>query len=215
MRVLGIDTAGPVIGLALVEAGDPTPLDRGCIRQVRGADAALTPALAELLASTDHLDRIAVSVGPGAFTGLRVGVSLALGLAVSRGVPVVPISSLAARASLVQAPRVLALLDARKGRVYQRLFDTQGGLPLALGEAADVPPGTDWSAPFLAVGEGAEVYRQEVEAHGGVVVPDPCRSPAAQVAFLGIAGEAHPPEAIALRYLRPPDAKVPSLARIG
>jgi len=213
--VLGIDTAGPVIGMALVEAGRALPVAVWSTRQVRGADGVLSPALAALLAGSVHLDRVAVSVGPGAFTGLRVGVATALGLALSRGIGVVPMSSLAVRAALVEGPRVLAMLDARKGRVYQALFDTMGQVPRPLGEPGDVPPGTDWKGPFLAVGEAAELYRAEVEAHGGSVVSDPCRSPAAVLAQLALHGEALPPEQIALRYLRAPDAVQPSLARIG
>ena len=88
--VLGIDTAGPVVGAAVVGWGPPR---QWSCRIVRGADGVLLPAIADLVAPATPLAGVAVSVGPGAFTGLRVGVATALGIAVSRGVPVICVSS--------------------------------------------------------------------------------------------------------------------------
>ena len=218
--VLGIDTAGPVVGAA-------TWADGGIIgmwseRIVRGADGVLLPAIDALLTEADarghRLARVSVSTGPGGFTGLRVGVSTALGIAMARGVGVVAVSSLAARAALApDEPRVLAMLDARKSRVYAGVFDTRGGMPRAMGDELDVAPECAMPAgAFVAVGEGALVYADAVGAAAGRVVPDAGASPAAEVARLGLQGQETAPDRIQLRYIRPPDATVPrQLAGVG
>lgn len=220
MRVLAIDSAGPVIGAALVLWDEGTPRLIGCwsARVVQGADGLLVPAIDEMLrAEGGALDRVVVTVGPGAFTGLRVGVATALGYALARGAPVVAISSLAARAAGVAGDRVLAVLDARKGRVYAGLFDCSGEVPVPLGDEVDLPPEAVWPArPFLAVGEGAVVLRAAVEAAGGTVAEGADASPVRALARLGARPEAVAVDAgeIALRYLRPPDAVPPFCLQI-
>ena len=211
--VLGIDTAGPVVGAAL--SGGQSHGENWSERIVRGADGVLVPAIAELLSlaarNGDEVVRVAVTTGPGGFTGLRVGVSTALGLAVARQIPVVAVSSLAARAALVPGePRVLALLDARKGRVYAGLFDTRGPVPVSLGPEQDIPPGDAMpDGPFVAVGEGALVFAEVVRSAGGAIAVDAGASPALAVAGLGTVGAPVDAGQVQLRYIRPPDAKVP------
>ena len=203
--ILAIDTAGPEIGAAVLVDNE---CQRWSARAGRGSDAALTPAVAELLATVSGLDAVAVTVGPGAFTGLRVGVATALGVAMAKGVGVVPVSSLAARALLVDASEVLALLDARKQRFYAQRFDTTSGLPVPLAEAVDAPLYEILKgAPCTVVGEGAEAAREEIVSWGGVV--GVTSSPAEQVARIGancLESLVEPSE-VALRYLRPADAK--------
>ena len=213
---LGIDTAGPVVGLALWAAGSSAPLAHRSARAVRGADGIIATALSELLriadASPPGLRRVAVTVGPGAFTGLRVGVATALGLALSRDLPVVGISSLRARAALVTAPVVLSLLDGRRDKVYCCSYDTGVFPPRPLSDERDIPLTQACpAAPFLAVGEGASVYREAIVAAGGVLAQDPTRSCAAQVARLAWAVDAplHDPLSVRLNYIRPPDARLP------
>ena len=209
--VLGIDTAGPVVGAALVGPG----LERQwSARVVRGADAALIPAVADLLESVDTVDAVAVTIGPGAFTSLRVGVATALGIAVARGVRVVCVSSLEARAHIASEGRVLALLDARKGRVYAQAFDRAAGCPVSRPCDApidDVLP----EGPFTAVGEGARIGAQRIIDAGGRVHSESDRSPAVEVARIGRQriGEAITPSEVALAYLRDADAKKPAERR--
>lgn len=219
MRVLAIDTAGPVVGAALVSwDADGAKQVLGCwsARVVQGADGLLVPAIDAMLASVGArtaFDRVAVSVGPGAFTGLRVGVATALGYAFAADVPVVAVSSLAARAALVRGPRVLAALDARKGRLYAGLFDTTGEVPVPLGPEVDLTPAEVWpEAPFLAVGEGAAISREALEAVGGALAPDADQSPVLALARIAARPDALALDAgeIALRYLRPPDARPPA-----
>ena len=202
--LLSVDTAGPVIGAACGSGHFSQ-------RIVRGADAVLTPALAELIEGI-QVSGVVVSVGPGAFTGLRVGVAAALGLAVALGVPVLPVSSLRARAALVApAGRVLALLDGRKGRAYAALYQ-DGSLQ---GEEQDVPPQVaiaQAGGDFLAIGEGALVWRSLIQEAGGRVDPDAGRSPAHAMLTLGELLQPQRPEALRIRYIRAPDAKKPGLS---
>lgn len=218
--VLGIDTAAPVIGAALWLGDHAGPTWQ--LRAVRGADVALLPAVQALLADLEgrglRLDRVAVTVGPGAFTGLRVGVATALGLAVARGLPVVPIDALAVRAAMAGGPEtptpetpVLALLDARKGKVYAGLFSLTGDVPAPLQPAMDLPLDEVLPAgPFLAVGEGAVPYAAQIQAAGGVVHPEADASAAPAVARLGARLPALDAGAVALRYLRDADAVPPA-----
>lgn len=224
MRVLAIDTAGPVVGAAL---SGPDGVRVWTARLTRGADGELLPAVATLLGADEGptegrwsgeggpggVDLVAVSVGPGAFTGLRVGVAAALGVAFARGLKVLPLSSLAARAAMAPGPRVLAVLDAKKSRVYAGFFDSTGAVPAALGPEVDLDPAAVWpEAPFLAVGEGAAALRAQVEAAGGAVAHDAEVPPVEVMTRLAalLAHEALDPGEIALRYLRPADAKVPA-----
>jgi tRNA threonylcarbamoyl adenosine modification protein YeaZ len=204
-----IDTAGPVVGIATF--ADGRVVASASVRLAGGAEAWLGDRLAELLPALPALDRVAVVVGPGAFTGIRVGVAAALGLALSRGVPVVAVSSLALRAALAPGePRVLALLDARKGRVYGGWFDTRGEVPVALGPERDVRLDEMTDAPVgIAVGEGAVVFATEVAAAGHRLLRDAARSPVDAGATLVEVLAAGPAETVCLRYLREPDAQLP------
>jgi len=157
------------------------------------------------------LDGVAVAAGPGAFTGLRVGLAAGCGVAMGAGCPLWTGSSLASRAWKHRGEgRVLAMLDARKSRVYAQLF---GDSPHSAG---DVPPeqALGWcEGPFVAVGEGALVYRQQVVDAGGRVVDsadDPGMKGLLLLAKVGFEdGEAGAPELARPVYLRAPDAKVP------
>ncbi len=134
--VVAIDTAGPVIGVA-VRSGDATFARTARID--RGSDRVIVPWIEELCAAAritvQEVGGVAVAVGPGRFTGIRVGIATATGLAQALGVHVWPGPSLHHRALRVDAPRVLALLDARKGRVYAAAYD-EGRL---VSGPADVP----------------------------------------------------------------------------
>jgi tRNA threonylcarbamoyl adenosine modification protein YeaZ len=170
----------------------------------------LIPAIADMLEGGQVLDAVAVSVGPGAFTGLRVGVSAALGIAVSRRIPVVCVSSLEARAALVDGASVLALLDARKSRVYAQWFDCSESMPRARNEAQDASlEAVIPSQAFVAVGEGALLEPDSLVRAGGTICDDPAQSAARSVARLGQAriDQGLPPHEVALAYLREADAK--------
>ena len=211
--ILAVDTAGPVAGLALLR-GEQLE-GAWCARVVRGAEARLAPAVQELLQGR-RPDAVALASGPGAFTGLRVGVATALGLASAWGCPVVPVSSLLARAALSPGqPLVLALLDARKGRFYGGLFDTRSLVPAPVGPERDLPLAELLPSQFcIAVGEGAAVSRAQLLAAGHGLAMQPDANPAPALARLGAhflaQGQGLPAHAVAVRYLRPPDAVPPA-----
>ena len=204
MSVLGIDTAGPVVGIAYFDQREQYAWTR---RVTKGADIHLMKQCTQVL-NRYSPSAISVSVGPGSFVSLRVGVSIALGLAESLRIPVVPVSSLQARACCFPSSRCLALLDARKGRVYGQLFDSSAEIPIALSTVVDqhlneiLPDGE-----FIAGGEGAVRYKEEILSSGGFVPRDAARSPALEVAKLGALMEdtACDPIEVALQYLRPAD----------
>jgi tRNA threonylcarbamoyladenosine biosynthesis protein TsaB len=206
--VLAIDTAGPVAGVAWVD-GDEVQVRTE--RVYRGTEERLPAWIDEVAAGRlRSLGGIAVAAGPGAFTGLRVGLATAAGLAQALGVPVWPAPSLlprAHRAGLGGA--LLVLLDARKSRVYAALWD---GDRLVRGPEDTAPEAAaGWAGgPFRASGEGALVYRGVVEAAGGAVVPDADDPGVDRLARLGrealAAGEGVAAEALVAGYLRPADA---------
>lgn len=181
----------------------------------------LMPAVAGAMADAgvdwDDLDAIAVGVGPGAFTGLRIGVATARALAAARGLPLRPVSSLAALAAGIGEEPALPLIDARRGELFAALY---GGTPdpgtsgplwepfVTTPEALARRLQDDGRTP-LAAGDGALRFRAVVEAAGARVAPD--ASPSHLVRALHVCRLAAdvrdtPLEAVVPHYLRAPDA---------
>lgn len=210
--LIGVDTAGPRVCLGLVHGdGEESWSGPGG----RGADSAMVPALAALLDRyTEPLTGVAVTVGPGAFTGLRVGLAVATGLALSRGVPVFVMGSLAARAALCPGrDDVLVLLDARKSRHYGARYSTHG-VPGCLAGPFDMPLEAllDALPPGHPVtGEGAVAVAAALESRGLELVVPAEANPALALARLASSGQLESCDAgaVRLQYVRPPDAKVP------
>jgi tRNA threonylcarbamoyladenosine biosynthesis protein TsaB len=166
----------------------------------------------------DEVDRIAVGLGPGSFTGLRVGAATARALGLSRGLPASGVCTLDALGrALCEATggsHRLAVIDARRGEVFaalyasggERLWDPLVSAPGALAErVAELPQ------PPLAAGSGAVRFHRQL-ASQGVEIPDDAdpvhRVAARHICALGAAGangvDAGPPTPI---YMRPPDAE--------
>ncbi len=134
MRVLAIDTALEACSAAVLDTdrnGGTTALS---LPMVRGHAEALMPLIAGVMSDSGieffDLDRVVVTVGPGSFTGLRVGVAAARGIALAAGKPVVGLTTLAAIAAPFfdadETKALLAVLDARHEHVYMQLFGPAG-----------------------------------------------------------------------------------------
>lgn len=197
--ILVVDTCGPLIGVGVL-AGDH--FEQHTARIARGAETLLVPWAIELLGSSSPV-AIGVTVGPGAFTGLRVGLATAQGFAQGYGAPLFGFCSLQIRGEHAGADA--AWLDARKGRVYaaRRDADWQG---------SDIDPDRV-AGPGLHTGEGALVYRDRIEAAGGTVVAD-AEDPGLKTLALRTrqalqTGRNGDPLAIGPVYLREPDAVPP------
>jgi tRNA threonylcarbamoyladenosine biosynthesis protein TsaB len=230
--ILGLDTATQATAVAVWAPGGPAVerRDDPAPGQRPGHASRLLALVDELVPDWDAIARIAVGIGPGGFTGLRIGIATARALAQSRGLPLVGVSSLEALAagaaqggsdaaqggsdplSAVSRTkggltplRVVAVIDARRGEVFAAspgVFEPVALAPEAL--AARIEPGS------LAVGDGAIRFRPELERAGADVPADDSplhRVSALEVCRLGAAGEPADRDALLPDYRREPDAK--------
>jgi len=225
--ILGLDTAtaGTAVavwapgGPAVERRDDPAPDERPthASRLLVLVEEALTAAGAPW----DAVERLAVGVGPGGFTGLRIGIATARALAQARGLPVVGVSSLAALAAgaadEAAGRPVVAVIDARRGEVFAAEYPPQprgdspplapAFGPVALAPealAARIEPGS------LTLGDGAVRFREELERAGAAIPADGSplhRVSALQVCRLGAAGESADRDTLLPDYRREPDAK--------
>ena len=239
MIVLGFDTSTSATAVALRLADGRT--SQGRDDPPRGAHpghATRMLAMAhELLTGAgvgwSEVDRIAVGVGPGTFTGLRVGVATARGLAQSLSAELVGVSSpralaFAAFAASPATPgerdAVLAVIDARRGEAFAAAYESEGGRPRELAAPRALPPqelasvvaesedaGGAARRRWLAVGDGALRFREQLESAGVRTPPD--SSPlhlvsAAAVCELGARARARGLLDTVPDYCRRPDAEL-------
>lgn len=172
--------------------------------------------LAEAGLGYGDLGRIGVTVGPGSFTGIRVGLAAARGFGLALGVPVVGVGTLdALAASTGPGSPLLVALDARRGEVYARLFDAEGrpvgaafAAPAAV--AADLLP----AGPVRLAGSGARLVAAEIGDGRATIVSEAPVAPIGAVAALAARLDpvADPPKPL---YVRPPDAKPQTAARVA
>lgn len=168
-----------------------------------------------------EVDAFGVVVGPGSFTGLRVGVATVKGLAYAAGVPVVGVSSLETLAMQCVAAfcPVCALLDARKKEVYGAVFDCGSGRPSVLVDEQVMPPEAfleRLQGDHLFVGSGAALYRDLIHKRLGshahfvpwALFPPRASSAAGLVLTRLRAGLAKPAREITPRYIRPSEAEL-------
>jgi tRNA threonylcarbamoyladenosine biosynthesis protein TsaB len=134
MRVLAIDTALAVCAAAILDTEVVGMRARESLPMVRGHAEALMPLIARVMDAAElefsELDRIAVTTGPGSFTGLRVGIAAARGIALAAAKPSVGLSTLAAYAAPLIAKDdnipVAVVIDARHDQVYLQVFGVGG-----------------------------------------------------------------------------------------
>ena len=224
MRVLAIDTALEACSAAVLDTERGTVVAHESLVMVRGHAEALMPLLARVMDRAklpfSDLDRIAVTTGPGSFTGLRVGIAAARGIALAAGKPAVGLSTLAAYAAPFIADDdslpVVSVIDARHDHVYLQVFGPGGrtfvtprivSLREALRIAATGTPRVAGTAAKMLVDAWPE----------GALPPiavEPRRAPdIGWVARLGAAAPDTntPPKPL---YLRAPDAQPQDAARL-
>jgi tRNA threonylcarbamoyladenosine biosynthesis protein TsaB len=147
-------------------------------------------------AHPSELDRLAVGVGPGSFTGVRIGLAVARGLALSLDVPGAGVSTLAALAA--GAPGAVPVVDAKRREV----FTLVGGEPRVL-----APEELRLDEGAVCVGDGALRYRSLLEERGATVPADDDERHLPRARFhAALAGEPGPVDALEPLYLRVPDA---------
>ena len=194
MKILAWETATEFVSAAIWIDGDV--LERE-LPAARGASDSLLDVMQQLLSeagtSLPQLDLLAVGRGPGGFTGVRLGISIAQGLGYATGLPVLPVSTLQAvaqhalqhgRSDVERAGgRLLVCQDARMGEIYSARFVASGTVVLAegaevLGNAASIDVPADWTStgynvsgsaltpfPELATRPGARFSAQCAAAH--------------------------------------------------
>jgi len=176
-------------------------------------------ALAEV--GLKEIDGFAVTIGPGSFTGLRIGISTAKGLAFAAGKPCVGVSSLEALASvcLPWPERICVLMDARKGEVYTAVYQESDGRLERIGDERVLAPEAilrTIASPHLFVGEAVPLYEKQIRAVAGQNArwaPRDRRFPkASTVAWLALdrlaGATADGVELLAPRYIRQSDAEL-------
>jgi tRNA threonylcarbamoyladenosine biosynthesis protein TsaB len=141
VKVLGIESATPLASIAVIDDGRVLAEQRSDTAGHRADLLVLIDAVCRAagVAPAD-LDAIAVGAGPGSFTGLRIGMATAKGIAFAAGKPLWAVSSLAALAFPVDKPLVTAVLDARRGEIYAGVYRRTAGLPVLDGEERVMPP---------------------------------------------------------------------------
>lgn len=223
MQILALDTTlgacSAAVAVGVGGGGAPRLFSAYEVRQREHAEVIMImieKVMADAGLAFDALDAIAATVGPGSFTGVRVGVAAARALALATGRPLIGVTSLEVMAQqalerLDEAPGTLAIaVDARRGEIYQALFTGAGetlSRPAALTPeqaAAQLPE----TGTLVLAGGGARLVSEAAEASGRTaeaVLPElqPEASKLAEMALdrRPIEGALHP------LYLRPPDAK--------
>jgi tRNA threonylcarbamoyladenosine biosynthesis protein TsaB len=191
--ILAFDTATPVASVALVRDGEV--LAEGDSRAVRVLADTHELAVRVGLAPED-LEALAVGIGPGSFTGVRIGLGAARGLALGLDLPVAGVSTLAALAA--GAPGAVPVIDAQRGEVFTLLGDTPAVL---------APPDLPLETGAVCVGDGAVRYRSVLSALGANVPPEADDRHRVRARFHALlARDFGPIDDVRPLYLRAPDA---------
>jgi tRNA threonylcarbamoyladenosine biosynthesis protein TsaB len=192
MLILAFDTATDVATSALVDDGEVLgERTSTAVTLLEDLDALLRQAGAH----TAQVDGLAVGIGPGSFTGIRIGLATARGLALALGTPAAGVSTLAALAA--GAPGAVPVIDARRGEVFVLQEEPRVLEPYTFRPS----PGT------VCVGSGAVRYRSLLEAAGAEIPPDRDERHLPRARFhAALARDFGPVEALAPLYLRVPDA---------
>lgn len=212
--LLVIDTSTTMASVAVLDPAQPgVAVSAAQPAQNRHAEV-LTPLIEAVLSQAgvglSQVRRVAVGVGPGPFTGLRVGIVTALTLGAARGIPVVGVCSLdvlalaAASAGVVEDGQLLAVGDARRREVYwARYAVADGRIRRLAGPSVDQPGAVPDAGTLPAVGAGALLYSDVF----GPVPGGAAATPDAAVLASAVAGAVLPELDPVPLYLRRPDAR--------
>jgi tRNA threonylcarbamoyl adenosine modification protein YeaZ len=215
-RVLAIDTALGACSVCVAEAGEALPLALESTEMATGHAEALMPMIERVMAQVEggfsSLERVAVSIGPGSFTGLRIGIAAARAIGLAANIPVLGVSTLSAYAApLINAEEsgIIAVgIDARHGAVFFQAFTAAGRtivLPrvISLKEAGRAIG----SGPVKLAGSGAAALAVEAMALGLKASIADMR-PAPDILWVAKLGLSATPASAPAKplYLRPPTA---------
>jgi tRNA threonylcarbamoyladenosine biosynthesis protein TsaB len=219
MLILAIDTALDACAAAVLDTEAGRLIAQESIAMKRGHAEALMPLIGRVIAQSGvtfaNLDRIAVTTGPGSFTGLRVGLSAARGIALAANKPVVGVTTLTAYAAPVVSQNaeqpVISAIDARHDQVYLQVVGGNGSALIRprLAPIEEALGAAQFGSPHL-VGNAAGILADRWPAQA----PPPFKvdaQPAPDIAWVGWLGAAVSPSTAPARpfYLRAPDAKPP------
>jgi tRNA threonylcarbamoyladenosine biosynthesis protein TsaB len=220
MLILAIDTALDACAAAVLDTDSSKLLAQESQAMKRGHAEALMPLIARVMKESGipfaSLDRIAVTTGPGSFTGLRVGLSAARGIGLAANKPVVGLTTLTAYAAPIVGQNaeqpVISAIDARHGHVYFQVVSGNGS-PLIRPCVAPIEEAlgaSRFGAPHL-VGNAAKILADRWPAHALPPFKVDAQ-PAPDISWVGWLGAAVSPDTAPARpfYLRAPDAKLPT-----
>jgi tRNA threonylcarbamoyladenosine biosynthesis protein TsaB len=218
MLILAVDTALAACSAAVLDTEQAALLASEQLPMARGHAEALMPLIERVMLSAElgfsALDRIAVTTGPGSFTGLRVAISAARGIALAAAKPAVGLTTLSAYAAPFVAEAgsdpILSAIDARHDQVYFQLVGGDGSMLRrpAIAPVEDVLQIIAEHSALRLVGNAAQLLATRLPPD----VPQPVQvdaQPAPDIAWVAWLGAAADPTKAQARplYLRPPDAK--------
>jgi tRNA threonylcarbamoyladenosine biosynthesis protein TsaB len=224
-NLLAMDAAGAACSVALWSEGAVAA--RRFSAMARGQSEQLVPMIGAVMAEWgggfEALDAIAVTTGPGGFTGVRIGLATARGLALARGLPLIGVTSFEVAAAAVSAGerhgrQVLAVIDSKRSELFYQRFDAElvplgAAAEIALADlAAALAPG-----PLVVAGDAATAALAALQTAGrGDVIGAAAAGPA-DAAYLAeraaLRDPAAGPGVVRPVYLRPPDVTPPKPAK--
>jgi tRNA threonylcarbamoyl adenosine modification protein YeaZ len=224
LRVLAIDTALGACSVCVWQGG-PEPLAQETLLMDRGHAEALLPMIDRVVSRVEggfaSLDRVAVTIGPGSYTGLRIGIAAARAIGLAAGIPVVGVATLSAFLAPLMAGKangvLAAAVDAKHGQIYAQVVAAGGRtiIPPSLMPVRDVVRLLG-SGPVNVSGSGSPMLAAEAWSHG-IETHVTEASLAPEIAWVARLGAlADPSQALPKPlYLRGPDAKPQDAARIA
>src|ERR1051326_463622 len=225
MRILAVDTALDACAAAVLDTERRDLVASETQPMTRGHAEALMPMVARVMDAARlefaDIDRIAVTIGPGSFTGVRVGIAAARGIALAAGQPAIGLTTLAAftapHVAAGFAGTVVPVIDARHGQVYLQVFGPGGRAVMAprLAALREAVEAARTRAPALITGSAANLVAAEWPADE----PSPklVAASAPEIAWVARLGAAAQEDRALPKplYLRPPDARPQDAARIA